>query len=348
MNSYSEAYSGDCGDFLADLPRYLQHLGEKTSPHSPLPEHARSCPRCQNNFHTARDIAGAFHGIRTRVAPTMDRGRLLNVERAVSIALRENRSELSELFIEIGRSHLNDATNQTGWIANLSPLQNSQRNLMRGVSIANDSVLMATDTEQKREWDELREGLVATRLPEDRKIALEEAARFFATAQRIAPRSERAAIHVGLAKTSRDAHEEALASYLWVIKEGHSIRRVGEAHINASHCYVETKRFVQAQEHARIGAQFIPEEPTALNNWASAALLAGDRKESFKVWERIESEGDTNTALRERVHGRLRISLGMQGSFRSLLEGDTGLCSELGRLFPKTFSSAFKDNFGEA
>ncbi len=347
MSNLSESYFGECGDFLADLPRYLQHVGEKTSPHSPLPEHTRSCTRCQNNLHTARDIAGAFHGIRTRITSNVDRSQLRNVEKAVSIALSENRHELSNLFIEIGRTYLNDAANENGLIANLTPLQDPRQNLLRSVSLANDSVLMATEKEQMREWDGIRENLVASRIPQDKERLLQEAVRFFTTAQRITPRNERAAIHVGLAKIQQNQQEEALASYLWVIQEGHSIRRVAEAHINASYCLADAKKFHQAKEHAKTATRLFPEEPTAFNNWAVYSLLSGDRKESFSAWEQLEEEGEANPGRRERVQQVLEISLGQSKPFRAFLEKESLLRKELANRFPKTFSSAFYNNLGD-
>lgn len=325
----------ECGNFLSDLPRYLG-LEDPAFEREAIYPHYRGCPRCQRNLTMAREIAGAFHGIKALRSPLWEDARTITVEKAVSIALRQNRAQLAEVFCELGKAFLIDAVRTPGWIALGRPRLEPQTARKRGISLANDSVLLTSEEGKLQEWNSLRENLVSLQVPADPERLLEESLRYLTIARKIAPSYDRPSIWIGLYHYRKGNFEDTLQENRLVIEKTSSTKRRVEALINSSDTHHMRGDFGLAADCAARACRIDPDEPTAVYNYASFSLMAGDRRNSFETFDRIEAEAETPSPLRSRAH-QILSGFG-PGPLADFFRRDPSSVDELERDFPRTFA----------
>lgn len=296
----------ECGNFLADLPKYMG-LDEPALERENIYPHYSVCPRCRQNLGTAREMAGAFTGMKARItAPAAAKvavgSRLETIENAVRMALRSNRAELSQVFTDLGKSlyiealRLNEVWD-TRWVAT-GPLRDVPSYRKVGMDLANDSVLFCKATKEKDIWNETQEELVRNPAQNTWQNCLNESLRYLVVARRLDSQNEAATIDLAQNYFLRKEVKQAMEAANQILKESSAVLRLTQAHNNLGSYLYSEGRIKEALEHCMAARRLSPLEPTVTSNIAAYALQLGDRELAFATYEAIDA--DANAASRAR------------------------------------------------
>lgn len=281
----------DCGNFLADLPRYLG-LEDTALQQEQVYTHYQGCARCRQNLGTAREMAGAFHGVRSRILPRTPL-RHRDVEKAVTLALRQNRAELAQTFFDLGKNLTLEALRthegwKEDWLSGPRPKRDIQGSRTQAVEIANDCALLAKE-QSGSEWDPWREEAAEFRMPKDTAGLLAESTRYLTVSRRIMPTHESAAVMLAINARLRQDFATAIEIYQRLLQESSNYLRRRDAHNNLAESLLQLRRFEEAASHAKKAHRLDPEQPIVFFTYAHALLLAGRKTEAYASLEAISA-----------------------------------------------------------